>query len=40
MLPPVALIAVVTYLYLSYRKEKALINSIIIQFDIPEGDVI
>lgn len=40
MLPPIALIAVVTYLYLSYRKKQALLNNIIIQFEIPEGDVI
>jgi hypothetical protein len=40
MLAPIALIAVVTCIYLSYRKEKALINNIIIQFNISEGDVI
>ena len=40
MLPPIALVAVVTYLYLSYRRQQALLDSIIIQFEIQEGDVI
>jgi len=40
MLPPLALIVVVSYLYWQHRKDVNRINVVAKQLNIPQGDVI